>query len=85
MPMTNETQTTINATTLEQYCQRVPDCRRFLENFFGTCESYDVETNRANYRADLEQYRDRPYIRKHYNTLLRAFDEIASIATGVRP
>jgi len=69
--------TLINKAALEQLCHRLPECRTFLENFFGSCSSFDYDTNRANYLLDLELYKDRPYVRKHRRALEQAFASIA--------
>lgn len=72
--------TMINHAALKRYCDRLPACARFLENFFLTASGETYGNNLQNYRLDLELYRDRPHIRKHRTQLERAFFEIAQPA-----
>lgn len=47
-------QTNVNASKLEQWCNRLPVCQTFLENFFLSCQPYTWETNYLNYVNDVE-------------------------------
>ena len=75
--MTEETRTFVDRAVLEHYCDSMPECKTFLENFFMSCQSFRYEDNLANYRMDLQLYNDRPHIRKNRRKLEKAFFEIA--------
>ena len=74
--------TRVDRAALERYCAKLPDCRTFLENFFGSCGDFGYEVNRANYLLDLELYRDEPHVQRNRGELERAFTEIVPKPTG---
>ena len=75
--------TKINGEKLREWADKLPGCRIFLENFFGTCQPYPVEVNYLNYLQDLVLYGlTKKYIRENFNPLLKAFSEITGAEQG---
>ena len=75
--------TKINGEKLQEWADKLPGCRIFLENFFGTCQPYPVEVNYLNYVQDLVLYGlTKKYIRENFNPLLKAFSEITGAEQG---
>lgn len=55
----------------------LPGCRRFLENFFGTCRPYPPEVNFLNFLRDVRLYSpSNKEMRENGVYLVQAFYEI---------
>ena len=68
--MSDTGKTMVDGDVLERYCTSLPECRRFLQNFFQTCGPFEYEDNLANYRHDLDLYSvDRSHIRANREAL----------------
>jgi len=78
--MPEKIRTSVDRDVLRQYCDSIPECRTFLENFFLSCQPFRYEDNLANYQMDLRLYFDRPHIRKNRRKLEMAFSDIAGRA-----
>ncbi len=63
---------------LEEWCEKLPECAEFMQNFFGTCRSYDYGTNKYNFLDDIagQLLVDKEWY-KFCQPLLQAFEEIA--------
>jgi hypothetical protein len=70
-----EKKTTINELKLDEWCETLPQCSTFLENFFISCRPYDYLTNLMNYAREIERSVE-PNLRQYENQLLMAFLEI---------
>jgi len=76
----SEIKTTVNREMLKKYCDELPTCRTFLENFFLTCESYSPVENFMNYLRDLKLYsKTNIYIKENGERLVDAFFDILGI------
>ncbi|MBI5397882.1 hypothetical protein HZB03_00320 [Candidatus Woesearchaeota archaeon] len=74
-------ETIINEEKLEQWCERLPQCRSFLENFFMTCGPYPRAVNYFNYRLDIVGYIEvHPSWAQYADNLIEAFDDISKDA-----
>jgi hypothetical protein len=83
--MDEQPRTLVDKKALERYSAELPECRRFLQNFFGTCGGQEYEHALANYRMDLQLYSaDRSYIRQNRRRLEKAFFDIAKRPEAVR-
>ena len=72
--------TTVNRELLKKYCNELPECKNFLENFFLTCEPYDPVVNFINYLRDLKIYSStNKYIKENGEKLVEAFFDILGI------
>ncbi len=70
----------INEKKLEEWLKEIPQCRKFLNNFFVSCEGLDSMDCLVNYISDLRSYsKTRAEIRDNYDGLLRAFEEISGL------
>ena len=70
--------TAVDTSALEKWCNELPECEEFLQNFFETCRSYDYSTNLQNYLMDINEQRviDSQWNNYQYK-LVKAFGEIA--------
>jgi len=70
--------TTINRDALEERKAGLPPrLQRFMDNFFLTCEPFDLEDNYRNYVSDIDLYgATAKAYRTHRRRLLDAFYEI---------
>jgi len=69
--------TEINLEKLVYWTEQIPDCRRFLNNFFRTCEALTPKENYLNYMYDLKIYSPtHKHIRSNITGLVQAFYEI---------
>jgi hypothetical protein len=71
-------ETIVREDKLAEWCQRLPDFKDFLTNFFTTCAPYPRATNYINYASDIRMYgAENPLFVVYEPMLLDAFDEIA--------
>ena len=72
--------TRVNREKLKQYCDELPGCSIFLENFFTTCGDYSPGVNFLNYIQDLDIYsRTNMHIRDNFRKLENAFFDIIEV------
>ncbi|MEK6938420.1 MAG: hypothetical protein AABX04_05225 [Nanoarchaeota archaeon] len=70
--------TVIVPSRLEYWCQQLPECRTFLENFFISCRPYSMRVNTINYSRDISRCIEiEPQWKAYQRNLMRAFAEIA--------
>lgn len=73
-----QTKTVVDSSALERWCEEMPECAEFLENFFGSCGPYEYDTNLVNYLMDLDQQKEiDPRWNEYHSRLVDAFSEIA--------
>lgn len=70
--------TAVDISALEKWCQELPECADFMNNFFCSCRPYDYDTNLVNYLRDINQQREIDRSWNNYcKRLVGAFGEIA--------
>jgi len=75
-----EIKTHISREVLKKYCEELPDCSTFLENFFLTCGHYSPLANFLNYIMDLKLYSTtNVHINRNRERLVDAFFDIVEI------
>jgi len=76
----SEIRSTVNRGILKNYCNELPGCSTFLENFFLTCEPYSPLVNFLNYLSDLKLYSTtNKHIKENGERLVDAFFDILGI------
>ncbi len=69
--------TQIDREKLEYWATKLPDCKRFLYNFFVTCQPFSPEANYLNYLNDLTVYSPtHRHIRENLAELTQALYDI---------
>ncbi|NQU78638.1 hypothetical protein HQ545_02615 [Candidatus Woesearchaeota archaeon] len=70
-------QTIVNNELLNHWCQHLPECKTFINNFFSSCKDYTQQTNFINYMYDLELESEvNPGRKKYESYLIQAFIDI---------
>ena len=72
------TQTVVSDEKLDEWCDRLPECKDFLQEFFYTCSSHPFKENLFNYVHDIRiQQKIDPDWKFYEKELMHAFREIA--------
>lgn len=73
--------TKVNEEILQEWAEKLPGCRIFLENFFLTYRGYPPEVNYLNYIRDLKLYSPtNRHIRENFIYLIQAFYEVTELS-----
>jgi len=67
----------VNREALERWCNEIPRCRIFFENFFLSSEGHPLQHVRGNFKLDLGLYRStNKGIRENWQKMPKIFKQI---------